>query len=371
MRNALASAKREERANASDPVKRPPVEQLARFIAEPLISSRRIRSADEYRTRTYNQSRQIMGLIDHLFVRYPVPLFLYRTMLTGGGMRAVFDTTKYDKAKANSTLPDWKYRDWFFAVAQGESFANVTRDVFTKREAHWFLQAPSGNEIPENILWARAAAAGAPLDACDYLVHRLDGTTQERIGARLPDVLRFYASEWHAMRGYDRDEITDFVREVVLDQSFSFKGRTFGSMRKLSHEWHRTVHSAHVNEYRSWIPAFPHWEHRTNSRVVRALELTNNRVLADEGRTQRHCVYTYTSRCIAGLSRIVSVRWFAVASRDETPREEVSRLTLEVTPSTRTVVQIRGRANRRATDDEMKAVRHWAGEQGLRISPLA
>jgi hypothetical protein len=328
----------------------------------PLDGTDAIRPESHFRARSYNLSRQVLALIDHLYVRYPVPLFLYRTMLSPEGQELVFGIPA-GKQKGHPAAP---YRYWFFAVARGESFARLSREIFTKREAHWFLLAPASNSIPQNIFWARAAAAGLPAHVCDYLVARFGLADLWRLGDRLPDMLRFYRQAWPEMRGYDRDEITDFVRAALQNPEFSFKGRTFGSMRKLCQEWHRTVYAEKVREYRAWSPMLPPWEHRIPGGRVQATELTSNRTLAEEGKVQRHCVFTYTSRCLQGLSRIVSIRWYALAA-DDAEGLEVTRLTLEISPDRRAIVQIRGKANRRASREEMEVVRRWAGEQGLVI----
>jgi hypothetical protein len=339
---------------------------LARYLAMPLDDWDTIRPEDQFRARSYNLSRQVLALIDHLYVRYPVPLFLYRTMLSPEGQELVFGIPSGGKNAKRKTMRDGAFRHWFFAVARGDSFARVAREVLTKREAHWFLLAPGSHSIKQNIFWAKAAAAGLPPPVCDYLVERFGLVDLERLNDRLPDFLRFYRRAWPEMRGYDRDEITDFVRAALQNPGFSFKGRTFGSMRKLCQEWHRTVYADKVREYRSWSPMLPPWEHRIPGGRVQATELTSNRALADEGKVQRHCVFTYTSRCLQGLSRIASIRWYALAA-DDTEGLEQTRLTLEVSPDRRAIVQIRGKMNRLASREEMEIVRRWAGEQGLVI----
>lgn len=361
---ALASAKRAERAADPGRTKRQTNDALARYLALPLGSAQALRPAEGYRARSYNASKQVLGLADHLFVRYPVPLFLYRAILSPEGKALVFGTPVVSQQN------EAPFRPWFLAVGRGESFAKLTRGFFTKREAHLFLLAPGANPIERNVLWARAAAAGLPRAGCDYLVERLDSALLETVGDRLPDLLRFYAEAWSEMGVYDRDEITDFVRTIARDQEFSFKGRTFGSMRRRCAEWHQTVHLGTVRQYRSWCALLPCWEFQKGALRVRAEELTNNRLLSEEGRAQRHCVLTYTDRCLSGRSAIVSLRWYAVAA-SESPTLLLDRLTLEISPAQRAVVQIRGRCNRGATEEEMKVIRHWAGDHGLRIAEYA
>lgn len=368
LRGVLARAKKIERAADIGAIKRKDNNFLSRYLEISMNSPAVIRSVDGFRSRSYNESKQALALIDHLFVRYRVPLFLYRAVLSCKGLHLVFGG--HHGAK---DLPDLMYRRWFLAVARGESFAKASRGFFTKREAHWFLLAPEGNDLEQNVLWARAAASGIPRAGCDYLVHRLDKAFLKDVGDRLPDLLAFYALAWPEMRGYDRDEITDFIRAIVRNASFSFKGRTFGSMRKRCVEWHRTVYSGRVGHYHSWSSLLNQWEFRKGGVLVRAEELTNNRQLSEEGRSQRHCVGTYAGLCASGKCLIVSLRWYISVggATDELIQHLDRRLTMEVRLADRTVVQIRGRCNQRAAIEEMKAVRHWAGEQGLRIAQNA
>lgn len=370
LQRVLASVKSTERSNDDGNTKRRSNDFLARYIAPSIYGAHVVRPESLYRARSYNRARQVLSLIDHLFVKYPVPLFLYRAVLSYEGMELIFDGPP-NRSNRGKEPPESKYREWFLAVAQGKSFAKVSKDVFTKREAHCFLQAPTCNGIAQNIFWARAAAAGVPVAGCDHLVKRFEPEMIKRIGERLPDFLRFFAEAWNEMRGYDRDEITDFIRAAVQNPEFSFKGRTYGSMRKLCHEWHRTVYVGTVREYRSWLPRLQFWQSRKNAILVRAEELVSNRALADEGQRQGHCVFTYTSHCIEGRSCIVSLRWFAVSSISDSGTKEVDRLTIEVSPARREVVQIRGPRNRRATNAQMDIVRIWAGDRGLTIGPYA
>lgn len=369
-RNALVKAKAQQRKHQETRVKRKPNGFLVRYLGIPLCSNTHIRSEADYRAKSYNLSRQVTGLVDHLIVRYPVPLFLYRSVLSFEGIALIFGDIP--TRKSGFRLPEEaQFRDWFLAVARGESFAKLTKNLFTKKEAHLFLQAPDSNSIKENILWAKAAAAGVPVDGCEYLVRRLDAAFQKSIGDRLTDLLRFFANEWKKMRPHVRDQIIDYFRAAAQDQRFTFKGRTLDSVIKLTDDWHRSFRTNALGEYRSWPQSIEPWEHRKSRIAVRAIELTNNRALSDEGQKLRHCVYGYASGCAEGRSEIVSFRWFAVASETETPTVEVERITVEVSMQRRAVVQISGKLNRRATDEEMAIVRLWAGEKGFTIEPWA
>lgn len=333
---------------------------------EPSTLKFAIRSSDTFRSRTYNLGRQVLELVDHLFVRYPVPHFLVSAVLSPSGHDLVFDRPIPNRQRNHRRFV--LYRSWFITVAQGGSLARVAKDTFTKREAHWFLQAPESLSIEDAVRWAKARAMGMASDAAMFLVERLLFEEWRSLGDRQADLFRFWAAAWPEMRGYDRDEIIDFVRAMLRDREFSFKGRTYGSMLKLCHEWHRYSYGGTVRTYQTWPERFRPWEHTRKGLRCVAVELTNNRALAEEGKVQRHCVFTYTSRCIQGSSRIVSFRWTHLFDQPIAP---ITRVTVEINPTRNEVVQIRGWGNRRASDDELWFIRAWAGELGLTIGPWA
>lgn len=365
-KKALRDSKLQQKADDIGTEKRKEAKFLAKYLNVSLNDYRIIRQPSDYHTNSYNLGRQIIGLIDHLFVRYPVPAFLYRSVLNREGNRLVF-------GKTDDSLDDkWLdieriYQDWFMTVAQGHSIAEATKSRLNRKESHWFLRSPNDNSTPQNLFWAKCAAAGIPGSTCQFLTERLirKGGTSFR-DPRQDDLIRFYANEHPHMRPNDLQEITDFVREMLGEPDFSFKKRTFASMLRLSDDWHRMVHGRKVKEFRSWRAIFEPWSEKREGWTVRAFELANNRALRDEGAKQRHCVFIYTSCCIADRSRIVSIRWYALDVEDP-----ARRLTIEVDRQSREICQIRGRLNRRVTEEEMKAVRSWAGTNGLRISPWA
>lgn len=361
---ALSAAKKQEKAAFTGRQKRKGTDQLRPYIGVGLGNLRAIRYAEDYVAKSYNLGRQVIGLVDHVFVRYRTPLFLYRSVLSPEGVRLIFGA---ERVAAADDCGRSIYREWFFTAAQGGSLAKKMSDLMTKREVHCFLQAPAENSIARNLFWARCFAGGVPARVCQLLTERLASRDQlARLGGRLPDLIRFYANEYSFMRENDLREITDFVGAMIEEQDFSFKGRTFGSMRQLSNDWHRWTFSGKVAVYRSWPQLIDAWQRKHQGEIVRAFELTNNRALGDEGQRQKHCVFSYARLCEEGWCRIVSIRWFVPGA----DRED-KRVTVEVNVRHRQIVQIRGKLNRDVTDEEMKVIKLWAGERGYTIADWA
>lgn len=360
---ALKKAKEEEKKSRLGSVKRKPVEVLARYLALSPKSGRCIRPADAFRTRSHNLGTQIVDLIDHLFVGYRPPRFLYETMLSPQGKHQVFGN-----CRERSHNDERRYREWFRTISLGFSFADIAIGTLTKKQAHWFLLAPSGNDIETNIIWAKVRHAGLAENDCDRFVARFDPTACSTIGDRLPELIRFYQKYANQMRDRERDLLDDYVRAAHEDERFSMRGRTLASIRRLSRDWHRYAWGYRYFTFRAWEPAIPLWEKRVNRFLVRAIELSDNRALAAEGEKQRHCVVTYAEDCVRRDCRIVSMRWFFPGNGGVS---ESTRLTIEVWNRTKTVVQVRGRNNRDADDAEKAAVRRWADDVGLKVSDWA
>lgn len=83
-------------------------------------------------------------------------------------------------------------------------------------------------------------------------------------------------------------------------------------------------------------------------------ELMTSEDLHAEGKTMKHCVYSYASDIQKGSSSIWSLR-----------RNEGRLLTVEVLKRTKKVVQARGKCNRPPKKYELSVLGRWAKENGL------
>ena len=95
--------------------------------------------------------------------------------------------------------------------------------------------------------------------------------------------------------------------------------------------------------------------------IWRFREILDSKTLADEGRVMGHCVYSYARRIQAGECSI-----WTLTLEDNTGHWR--RLTIEVRPPPRQIVQARGRFNRLPEPREMLALEAWAGRNRLQIA---
>ncbi|NLX96916.1 MAG: hypothetical protein GXY83_12135 [Rhodopirellula sp.] len=78
------------------------------------------------------------------------------------------------------------------------------------------------------------------------------------------------------------------------------------------------------------------------------VEITSGDELKREGQEMWHCVASYAARCASGYSSIVSVR-----------HNGRRRITIEITPRTKQIVQARGPYNREADAEEQRVMSQW------------
>lgn len=324
------------------------------------IEHRAIRPLSAYDPSSRDLRKRLMGLVEHLFVTYRVPRFLLRACMR--------EEIPFDDLRP-------MYREWLVTIGQGGSFQKLVKPFMTGKEAHLFLFAPDRNRIHQNVWWAKMKAAGLPDDLIDRLIDRL--FTYFRFddpGERLVETIRFYARYNDQIDMAKLGEITDCLSWKLRNEpEFHMKGRTIGSVTRLTNRWHVEMQKARLDRIIEW-PGLQirDWEFVSGDRLWTVVELRTNRELLYEGRAQKHCVFSYVDRCVAGGSAIFSMRAYpkiaaGCAEAGSVVREataELTRMTLEV-GSNRVIGEIGGLMNRPATLEEVRVLRSWAREKGL------
>ena len=362
-----AEAKREKRR------KRKSVDDLLLMLSLKGIRYHALQPAETYVPRSYNLEKQLTGLLNHLFVKYPVPAFLYQVCLSDGSK-----ITKKPRCMDDFTRAQAVYKQWFITLAQGGSFPKAAKGTMTSKEACVFLSAPWGRKIHENVWWAKMTVAGVPEKLIGELINRVfTNHLPDDTDGRLGETILFYARQHQDLNRNSFDEVTDFLaHKLRFDRQFRMQGRTASSMVKLSNEWHLQMQQAKLGKHIQWRGlGIADWSYEDKSEVWFVTELRDNKELVNEGRKQKHCVYSYVQRCAEGRSFIFSIRGCRKIAADYTDEGlpiwdrqfEMRRVTVEVSPS-RTVVQVRGPLNRPPIPEEREVLRRWAGEKGITLA---
>ena len=91
-----------------------------------------------YKGKTKNEYKHMVALIRHLFGAYSVPKYLEDAFI--------------EECENNGDI----FASWYMAVALGKSlYKTCTNGILTKKETHWFLQAPEELDIKQAVWWAR------------------------------------------------------------------------------------------------------------------------------------------------------------------------------------------------------------------------
>jgi hypothetical protein len=306
------------------------------------------------------------SLIDHVLIRQAVPPALYQPW-------------------RSAVLPRLKWVSWLALFGRG---ASVTRAgsrfgwaASSKLLTHLHA-APSDLTPVDALIWAEVMhAGGSPLEfdrlrGCPGYV--FDPTaTESRPELRFEDEgtedcthtarnRRFLLAtvEWLVRHRAELDahdfelilqwalhrHIEDLAHGVPNRARFSWRGRTPASALEQAREYDRQLRG-HAPPSWPWLKWRPRgWDRELRDGVggwtVR--ELINGTELAEESVAMRHCVASYAYRCARGLSTIFSVSL-----------DQVRRVTVEVEPRSRRVVQCRGLRNRGPEPRELEIVQRW------------
>ncbi len=323
-----------------------------------------LRPISEWLPTTRNADRQFSSLSRHLFARYAVPEFMDSVWQKG----------------------DKKSKGWFIHIGKGKNI-RTARSLpvnMTKKMAHYFIQAPSDYDVNSAFRWAQIHALGGNKEISDAI-------TETRIVRVFNDenfwltVLRFFIANpmldtsqynpiidyiWH-QKYENRMEFVErgVVREVEPEQpGFSMTGRTADTLLRQVDDWHRRLgrelRGGNLQWLKSSIKDFRYVEGRAGNRNMRIWtirELLRSKELMAEGRTQHHCVATYARSCFTGVTSI----WTMDVQDSQTRSKS---LTVEIQNQTKTIMQVRGLRNRRATTQEMNVIHRWAVYEEIKLS---
>jgi len=308
----------------------------------------------------------LRSLAQHLIGKYPVPAFLAASWCAT------------DDAYAEQK------RQWFVAHARGASFRSLDLPLaMTRKMEHIFLASSDHLAIEHAMRRAELLALGAS----DELVRAVLATRSATDLAHSP----FWRTMWLFLIGnasaIDSAQIgpmVDFVQAIRHERlavetpdgivlrdpprpSFSMRGRTAQSMRRLMQDWHRSLGLSSGGL--TWTPSTlrpmvieePPQDPSAPPGVWQLMELTNGAQLRTEGTALHHCVASYADRCWRGASRIWSLR----VQRGEKVRHV---LTIEVDMKRRAVIQARGWGNRAPSGTALRLLQAWSFRERLRLA---
>ncbi|MBU0550683.1 PcfJ domain-containing protein [Myxococcota bacterium] len=358
------------------------IEQLvaggARFITPELLTplSRVLslhqswaRPLEAWRPSGRSKAAELRSLIDHLFVLYPTPAFLYRA----------FDQDE----RAREALPMSQLFVRLAAGGRRKDIPDLLGVPLTKQMITLFLSAKAKVSPLEALRAAQVEAlCDAPTRArplARALMSTSFGVGRYPHGEDKGQAVIHWLARQPELRVEDVGPLVDYIIHAQADEAWSLKGRTVASLSRDAQAWHLEL--ARLRKIAGEVfPASPFegWTRTEAADLRQGLywryqleEIPTSKALAAEGRAMGHCVYSYARQIISGRISIWSLRRQRVTVFDGVECEAgvVERLlTLEVRNDARQIPQVRGRFNRKAQAWERTLVRRWAQQNGLSLS---
>ncbi|OWP61557.1 hypothetical protein CDA63_18755 [Hymenobacter amundsenii] len=317
----------------------------------------RRRELSDWQPQRRNAYRQLYSLVRHLFDEFgDVPCWVVEAWATG-------QLTQHGLDLARLTVH----------LGSGQAlrtFAGLPVPL-TRRLEHALRQAPCEYSFVQALRYAQLADLGALALLEPLLATRLGQETGPDDAFWLTVVAFFRDAPM--VDPWQLGPVCDWIhqrRTVGTDgeppqPGFSLKGRRMDSVLRLTTRWHRRTHRARtywgygLSLATTWA-GLPIADFEAHGTVwVLITQVLGYGQLLEEGSTQKHCVSSYAYSCLRGRCGIFSLRLHGARA-----------LTVEVRPN-RQIVQIRGRENRAATEQERYWLTQWASKAGLSFLPGA
>lgn len=343
---------------------------LSAFISIARFNAGWIRNLDQWQPKSHNTHRLFLSLVRHLFVLYEMPSFFESIWF----MPANEETIEMQK--------------WYLHVGLGKNLKNCNLPIpYTKKMAHNMMCAPSNLSIHQAIRYGQVIGLRGNKLQANAIVQSILGRRFENEEfwktviewfIQNPEV---HLGEYEPIMDYIQNQKYvsrhEFVEPGVREElpppqpDFSMKGRSSERLRESVQQWH-----AELSQGRSWrnlqweksgIGEFEFQEGSDQSKNVSIWtirELLNSKSLSEEGKSMNHCVASYSGQCVRGTSSI----WTLERESFEGTKKV---LTIEVQNSGKRIVQVRGKANRLANQNEFRILSRWAQRENLNLPQVS
>lgn len=313
-----------------------------------------IRVLEDWKPKSHNSWNQFVSLCEHLFVKYEMPLFMYKAW-----------------------FGDENSQKWFLYLATGANIRNAPDFPveLTKKQAHYFCQAPKNYSILGAIRYGQVISFGGTNRLADVLV-----PTRICLPESFPEN-EFWES---VIRWFIENPMLDLVQagpiiDWLHDQKFvryadgikqpnlSMKKRDPEATLRHVEEWHFQLGRSKKGGNLVWgscgIEGFRLEEGMgKNQKIWTIRELLSSKELQLEGRVMHHCVSTYSASCNSGRSSIWTLELTDSVGLTQ------KRATLEVQVGSKMMTQARGKYNERLAVTDKNIVARWAHQRGISLT---
>jgi hypothetical protein len=305
-----------------------------------------------------SQDRLFRSLAEHVLARYPMPPFLWSAFFANE------DAVTLSRVAVHVGAGGSLYQ----TVRSGLMPVPLTRNM-----CHELLSRGGGAHFLEAVRRVQVRAAGGDARLLRaWIATRAGGRLHSRADEEFwCTVLAWLTAEPMLPQG-EVAPLVDYIEHRRGEApGFSIKGRSAIAMVRGMQQWHAQLAKEKAATgrafARSGVQPMDVDRSRRDIRGNRVVEIWHFReildakTLADEGRVMGHCVYSYARRIETGECSI-----WTLTLEDNTGHWR--RLTIEVRPALRQIVQAAGRFNRPAEPRDMLALSAWAGRNNLQLS---
>ena len=346
---------------------------------------------ENFRSCSFNEQKQYDEFYKKFIYPYSIPKMLFWTAFEKETVR---DTHGRDLPSPDLEIIKLA-KKWICDITAGESFYKRNKDYFTRAEAHLFLSTIPNFKSASLIEWyfyikclarkmdiktSRCVARVFNLKFARYYNHSI-----------VIDFLGFIARSTGFTTGRTvLGDICDFVLTKIKElqdgqRSFSFSGRTPGSVISLANEWHANVIREREARYalanaeyrfinRNSIPlsidrwngiSISHSQFKNDEGIWEFTQLYTVQDLLNEGRNMKNCVSSYASRCAVGDCSIFHVSCIYPNMKNF----KIGKATLEISRD-RTLVQAKAICNAKIPSATVNIIRKWAQQNRIKSDML-
>ena len=257
---------------------------------------------------------------------------------------------------------------WFRHLGLGCGIHGTDIPVrLTKKMAAIFLQAPDHYKVEEAIRWAQILGFGGDSALVKAVIATRLGKALEH-DTYWASILQFFVHNAGLVLPHISAlvEYLNFHKFVFrLEPPLPEKRKAVLSLIEQVKEWQAPKVAESDEPRLRWHNAgIGNFEFREEMggtvglRIWTIRELLDSNELTAEGKVMRHCVGTYANRCSKRISSI-----WSMVCHSRLGQEHV--LTIEIDPSTRTIVQAKGKSNSPPSPATRRIMRKWAEKKCL------
>ena len=329
----------------------------------------RLRDIDEWNPKRTKSNTVLKEILQHLFAKYNVPAFLINGFRTHS-LEAIY---LYLHIGAGNSIKKFQFLPSLNISAKNLHFIQFAPDNCTFHEAfryaqvigfggdHYLFRALMNSKL-QHITNAPDNQAKLVNDEFWITVIKFFVEHSMFNPEKISEVIDYIYDQKYTLKRVVQPD-GKFVNQIQ-QPNFTMKGRTPMSLLNQSDEWHRFAALNAVREKNAteWEPInIPDGHFENSDNKYNIIQLTKTKELITEGNRMHHCVGTYASACIRKTCSIFSFR----VTNHKKGLYDSSEVTLEI--RSRTIVQARGKYNKKPEAYHMQLITKWADANDVRI----